>query len=67
MRRKTLITRHDLVAEQRVGLPSDLAPKKPTNYVILDLENDMLDLNRQEELLCFYKLLQGIDNIKDVI
>ena len=35
------LTRHDLVAEQRVGLPSDLAPKKPTNYVILDLENDM--------------------------
>ena len=40
-RRKIIIrTRHDLVAEQRVGLPSEW-PLKIPNYVILDLEKDM--------------------------
>ena len=38
--RSSVDTRHDLVAEQRVGLPSDWSLKIP-NYVILDYRNIM--------------------------
>ena len=39
--RKVIKTRHDLVAEQRVGLPSDW-PLKIPNYVIHDLDDDII-------------------------
>ena len=45
-----MISRHDLEAEQRVGLPSD-RPLKIPYYVINDLDNDLITSKSIREII----------------